>query len=122
MNESGTLDPAAIERLRKLGGDKFALQMIELFLSYCGQKVAETRQQLQTGNLAGVAEAAHPVKSSAGNVGAVVVQERAARVEQSARESKTGELAAQINELEQAFAEAAARLEAEKSKLMPKPV
>lgn len=119
MNEANTFDSAAIERLRKLGGDKFTTDMIDLFFSYGGQKVAEARQAQLAGDLAGVAAAAHPLKSSAGNVGALRVQALAAGLEQSA---KTGDVAAvtgQIGEFEQAYAEAKTRLEAEKARLKP---
>ena len=75
MEETSALDPSALERLRQLGGDKFARDMIALFLSYGGQKVAEAVAARQGGNLAGVASAAHALKSSAGNVGAVQVQQ-----------------------------------------------
>lgn len=119
VSESKTLDPAAIERLCRLGGGKFAAEMIELFLSYGGKKIAETRLAQQAGNLAEVANAAHPIKSSAGNVGAVRVQEQAALVEQLAKEAKRDALVSQVDELERTFAEAKARLEMEKSKLQP---
>ncbi len=119
MSESTALDPDAIERLRKLGGDKFAAQMIELFISYVGQKVADTRTALQAGNFPGVALAAHPVKSSAGNVGAVRVQELATQVEQSAKKAQAEVLPAQVEELERAFAEATELLQTEKAKLKP---
>jgi HPt (histidine-containing phosphotransfer) domain-containing protein len=121
MNESHPINAAAIERLFKLGGQKFTLEMIGLFASYGGKKLAEARQAQQSGNLAALAEAAHPLKSSAGNVGAVRVQELAAQVEASARESKAELAGAQLDELERAFAEAVAFLEAEKTRLTKPP-
>ena len=117
MNAPGPFDPAAIERLFKLGGQKFALEMIDLFGSYGGKKLAEARQAQQAGNLTALADAAHPLKSSAGNVGAVRVQELAAQVESSAREQNAGRAGAQLDELERAFAEAGNLLEAEKARL-----
>ena len=79
-NKTHPLDPAAIERLCRLGGEKFAGEMIDLFGSFGGKKIAEARQARQTGNLTALAEAVHPLKSSAGNVGAVRVQELAAQI------------------------------------------
>ena len=111
MNEPSPLDPAAIERLLKLGGPKFTLGMIDLFGSYGGKKVAEARQAQQSGNLTALADAAHPLESSAGNVGAVRVQELAAQVEASAREQQAGAAGDQLKELERAFAEAILFLE-----------
>jgi HPt (histidine-containing phosphotransfer) domain-containing protein len=122
VNASSTLDLAAIERLVKLGGNQFVRQMIELFLDFVGKKVTEIRLAQQAGNLVGVAAAAHPIKSSAGNVGALRLQELAARIEQLAKAAQSDELASLLNELEIAFAEVATLLETEKSKLPPRPV
>jgi HPt (histidine-containing phosphotransfer) domain-containing protein len=120
MNEPGPLNPAAIERLCRLGGEKFASEMIGLFLSYGATKIAEARQAQQAGNLGALADAAHPIKSSAGNVGAIRVQELASLVEQTARQQQ-GDLAnAQLGELERAFVEAKSQLEKEKAKLATK--
>jgi HPt (histidine-containing phosphotransfer) domain-containing protein len=115
------LNPAAIERLRKLGGDKFTAEMIDLFFTYGGKKLAETRAAQQAGNVPGIADAAHPLKSSAGNVGATRVQELATQIEQLARAAKGGEAAPLIGELEREFAEAKTLLETEKLKLSSKP-
>ena len=115
MDEPNTLDPAALERLRKLGGDKFAGQMIDLFLSYGGKKVAEARAAREAGNLAGVAEAAHALKSSAGNVGAEQVRKLAAQAEQSAKNAQSDVVAADVAALERAFAEVRPLLEAAKA-------
>ena len=121
MNDSSPCDPAAIERLLKLGGPKFTLEMIDLFGSYGAKKIAEARQARQAGNLAALAEAAHPLRSSAGNVGAVRVQELATQLESSARESKADLAGAQLDELERAFGEARSFLEAEKVRLAKPP-
>jgi two-component system, sensor histidine kinase and response regulator len=115
MSESA-FNPAAIERLIKLGGQKFAADMMEMFSSYGGKKLAEARQAQLTGNLAALAASAHPLKSSAGNVGAVRVQDLAAQVEQAAEEQKADVAAARLTELEAAFAEARTFLEQEKLK------
>ena len=51
MRTNPDLDPAAIERLRGLGGEKFVREMIGLFLDYVGQKVKEARQAMLAGDL-----------------------------------------------------------------------
>ena len=119
MNETSALDPAAVERLRKLGGDKFAGDMIDLFLSFVGGKTEEARQAQLAGNLTGVAEAAHAAKSSAGNVGAMQVQALAARAEQSAKNALGEATAESVAALQRAFTEVKPLLEAEKAKLKP---
>ena len=117
MDEINALDPAAIERLRKLGGDKFAGEMVDLFLSYGGKKVTEALAAWQAGNLAGVAEAAHALKSSAGNVGAELVRKLAAQAEQSAKNTLNDAVAADVTALEQAFTEVRPLLEAAKARI-----
>ena len=120
-DEPNQFNPAAIERLIRLGGGKFAVEMMDLFSSYGAKKVAEARQAREAGNLTALADAAHPLKSSAGNVGAIHVQELAGQLELSAREQKAELISAQFNELERAFAEARTFLETEKSKLVKPP-
>lgn len=115
MNASPILDPAALERLRRLGGDAFLREMIGLFLDYAGRKVAEARQAGTEGNLPAIQQAAHPIKSSAGNVGATRVQALAAKVEQEARDGQVEALQGSLAELEAAFQEASAALTAELS-------
>ena len=121
MNLSPNLDPAALERLRRLGGDKFVREMIGLFLDYVGKKVVEARRAQESGDLAGVQKAVHPVKSSAGNVGASQVQALAARLEMQAKQGESAAVAAGMTELEQAFAAAGIELEAARQEFAPPP-
>ena len=116
---TGTVQPveeAAMDRLRRLGGDQFVGQIIGLFLEYAQTKLAEAHQACQAEDCAGVAKAVHPIKSSAGNVGANRVQELAARLEEKANEQQPGELNRLLGELEAALAEVKPRLELEKQK------
>jgi CheY-like chemotaxis protein/HPt (histidine-containing phosphotransfer) domain-containing protein len=115
--ETGPVNPDAIERLCKLGGAAFAIKMIDLFISYCGEKVVAARQAQTTNDWPRVAEAVHPIKSSAGNVGAARVQDLATRLEQSAKQANASQAVAELAELELAFAEAKAALETQKAKL-----
>jgi HPt (histidine-containing phosphotransfer) domain-containing protein len=112
MTTIPNLDPAAIERLRRLGGDKFLGEMIELFLDYAAKKVAEAVRAQAAGDLAGVQKAVHPVKSSAGNVGATQVQALATRLEMQAKEGDAAALPAGVAELIEAFAAASIELKA----------
>ena len=111
MNETSNLDPAAMDRLQRLGGDEFVRKMIGLFVDYAAEKITAARQAMAEDNLPAVADAAHPIKSSAGNVGARKVQEIAQRIEQSARQSQREALPGLIAELEAAFAAAKTDLE-----------
>ena len=104
MNGGNQLDPAAVERLKRLGGAEFVIKMIELFGGFGAEKVAAARQALSTGNLTAVADAVHPIKSSAGNVGARQVQELSRQIEDKARQSDSDGLPEMVTALEQAFA------------------
>jgi HPt (histidine-containing phosphotransfer) domain-containing protein len=117
MNEEPSFNPAAVERLLKLGGRKFALDMINLFGSYGSQKLAAARQAHGAGNLKALAESAHPLKSSAGNVGALRVQALAEAVESLAVEGQAGPAGQKFAELEKAFAEVNVILDAERARL-----
>jgi HPt (histidine-containing phosphotransfer) domain-containing protein len=121
MDETNSFNPAAIERLCRLGGNKFAVEMIDLFFSYGGKKLTAAREAQQSGSLAALAEAAHPLKSSAGNVGAIRVQTLAAQLEQFALELKAAQAGTQLAELESAFAEVKSFLESEKARLAKSP-
>lgn len=118
--KTSELNSVAIERLQRLGGDQFAVDMLDLFLTYGAQKLAEARAACQAGELEALADAVHPIKSSAGNVGATRIQELCASIEDSARRQTTQPLAPQLADLEQAFAEAKPRLETEKARLQKK--
>jgi HPt (histidine-containing phosphotransfer) domain-containing protein len=115
MNEISQLDPAAIERLQRLGGRAFVVKMIDLFSSYGAEKLAAAKSAGQAGNLAGIADAVHPIKSSAGNIGARRVQELAQQIEQRARQSDGASLPGLLDELDAAFVAAKHELEQVKS-------
>jgi len=110
MNQPCQIDPAALDRLRRLGGDEFAARMIDLFGSFGAQKIGEARRALEEANRAEVAKLMHSMKSSAGNVGAVEVQDLAARLEQLALQSQ-GSLVTVLQELELSFARTKLELE-----------
>ena len=118
MNEGEELDLQALERLRLLGkGVKFVREMITLFLSYAPARLADAHAGLQAGNLRALAEAVHPLKSGAGNLGARVVQDLAGQIEQLAIEEKADKLPALLKELDLALSSAQSQLEEIKKRL-----
>ena len=121
MSEARNLDPAALERLQRLGGPAFVVKMISLFLSYTAEKIAEARAAQLAGDLAGVAKAAHPLKSSAANVGADHMQELARRLETLAGQGQGDGLASLVGELEQSYAAIKPELEEKKKKALSGP-
>jgi HPt (histidine-containing phosphotransfer) domain-containing protein len=119
MNESQNLDPVALQRLQRLGGDAFVCKMIDLFLDYAGKRIAEACVAQAAGNFTAVEKAVHPLKSSAGNVGASRIQALAARIEALAEQGPSEALAAALGELEQAFAAVKPELEEKRRGFVP---
>jgi CheY-like chemotaxis protein/HPt (histidine-containing phosphotransfer) domain-containing protein len=117
MSEFSPLDLSALDRLRGLGGDDFTRKIIELFLDYGGTQLAEARQALAAGDLAALEAALHPLKSSAGNVGASHVQNLAAQAESLARQQQSESLLALLDELSQALVAAKSALDEKKQML-----
>ena len=114
------MDQAALARLCRLGGQQFALDMLDLFLSYGGEKLAEARLAWKTGSLETLADSVHPIKSSAGNIGATRIQALCAAIEQAVKQQNASSLEQQLNDLERAFVEIRPHLELEKARLLGK--
>jgi CheY-like chemotaxis protein/HPt (histidine-containing phosphotransfer) domain-containing protein len=114
------MDQAALARLYRLGGQQFALDMLDLFLSYGGEKLAEARLAWKNGRLETLADSVHPIKSSAGNIGAIRIQALCGSIEQAVKQQDTSSLEQQLNDLERAFAEVRPHLEREKARLSGK--
>jgi HPt (histidine-containing phosphotransfer) domain-containing protein len=95
--------------------------MLDLFLSYGTEKLAEARDAWKNGHFENLADSVHPIKSSAGNIGAVRIQGLCASIEQDVKQQKTSSLEQQLNELECAFAEVRPLLEHEKARLSNRP-
>jgi CheY-like chemotaxis protein/HPt (histidine-containing phosphotransfer) domain-containing protein len=101
----------AIDRLRRLGGDSFVADMIGLFLDYAAQKIAEGQRAQAAGDLPALQNAMHPIKSSAGNVGAIGVQALAAQIEDLAKQGQGEAVGLLLTELVQTFQELKPRFE-----------
>jgi HPt (histidine-containing phosphotransfer) domain-containing protein len=110
------IDPAAIERLRRLGGRQLIVRMIDLFMGHATPILEQADQALQEGNYGGVQRAGHSLKSSAGNVGALRVSRIAAEIEMRALEKNRAVLMGLLGELQAAFGEASAKLDQVRNK------
>lgn len=78
------VDPGALERLNRIGGQEFLVEMIELFLEHSPQRLDAAREAYRDGEVSAVYRAAHSLKSTAANLGASALQDAAARVEDRA--------------------------------------
>jgi HPt (histidine-containing phosphotransfer) domain-containing protein len=111
MNAAPCLDSATMDKLLAIGGKEFAIQMIDLFLEYVPQKLAEGRAAAQAGNWVGVQKAVHPIKSSAGNIGARPMRDLAEHIEQLAIDQRGETIREGFAKLEAAYAEVQTQLQ-----------
>ncbi|WP_425414712.1 ATP-binding protein [Pseudoxanthomonas dokdonensis] len=81
------LDPAMLEELREIAGDETS-QIITLFLSDAPQLISTLERGAASANMELMREAAHTLKSSSANVGAMALSAAAKRVELGARALK----------------------------------
>jgi HPt (histidine-containing phosphotransfer) domain-containing protein len=78
------LDEAALVRLRRIGGPDLVRRLIELYLSNVEDRIGTLTRGVAEGDAVQVELAAHTMKSSAGNVGAIRLQHTAEALELSA--------------------------------------
>jgi two-component system sensor histidine kinase/response regulator len=114
MGDESDLDPTAIARLRKLGGDKFVGDMVDLFFQYAPQRLADARASAQAGDCQSVEKAVHALKSSAGQIGARRVQDLATQIEKLAMDKQSDALRPLLPQLEEAITQVAPLLQRER--------
>jgi HPt (histidine-containing phosphotransfer) domain-containing protein len=117
MIASPPIDATAINSIREIGGDELLAKLIDLFRDYVGGRIAAAKTALQQGDITGVQDAVHPVKSSAANLGAQHVREIARQIEQLAKTGTVSPIPDRLHELEIAFAAASEALQ----KIRPAP-
>src|SRR5512135_2779222 len=86
MGAEADVDLQALERLRKLGGKELVSKMVMLFTSHAESAIRDAAGGIASGDLDTVRRAAHSLKSSAGNLGALQVQAAADEIEQLTQE------------------------------------
>jgi two-component system sensor histidine kinase/response regulator len=119
MSDENSLDTAAIARLRKLGGDKFVGDMIDLFFQYAPQRLAAARAAAEAGDLQALDRAVHPLKSSAGQIGARRVEDLATQIERLAMDKQADTIRPLLPKLEEAITQVKPLLERERSQPPP---
>jgi HPt (histidine-containing phosphotransfer) domain-containing protein len=103
MNDTPDFDPQTLVRLRQLGGDSLIRKLVAVFGEYTHDRVMDAVASGLSGDHATLARAAHAVKSSAGNVGALRLLGVASALEQAARAGDTAAIAALVSDLHTAF-------------------
>jgi len=97
------LDPTALESLRRFGGEKLLREMTALFLSSAPPRLATARVAAAANDAEGVRRAAHSLKSSAGQLGAMAMQQLCDQAESLAVAGSHAQLLPLVAEIEAAF-------------------
>lgn len=113
MTAIPVIDNEAINNLRALGSeddDSFLKEIVALFLDDTPKRFEELRASHAAADVVKFARAAHSVKGSASNLGAMRVRAVAEKLEYAAKENGLAGLETMTAELEAVFAEAKAEL------------
>jgi len=114
MTTGVSIDLEAIENLRALSpddGDAFLKDIVGIFLDDTPSRIVELKGALAEGDAPKFTRAAHSIKGSSSNLGALAVREAAARLEQVSRNQGLSGLELGIADLEAAFEAAKSALE-----------
>lgn len=114
------IDQTQLSTLRELsaGDASFLISVIDAFLPQLREIPASLRQGVESGSETdSLAELAHSLKGSAGNVGAEDVYRICLAIEQHARAGEVAKLPQLVSELETAAASTHRAFEAEKTQL-----
>ncbi|MBI5768833.1 MAG: Hpt domain-containing protein [Verrucomicrobia bacterium] len=114
MSDLLVIDPQAIENLRALNpgdNDEFLREIIGIFLEDTPQRVAELEQSLRAGDVPKFTRAAHSIKGSSANLGAMALRGVAEKLEHESRKSGLGAVAPLVDALKGEFARARTELE-----------
>jgi HPt (histidine-containing phosphotransfer) domain-containing protein len=87
-DDENLVDMSVIESLKELGGDddpNLVFELIEMFLSDTPLRMRDIKSALASGDLKLLERAAHTLKSSSANVGALGLSELAKAIEERAR-------------------------------------
>jgi HPt (histidine-containing phosphotransfer) domain-containing protein len=98
------LDERILKELRDLGGEDdpgLLAELIDIFLQDAPQRMSEISNGLKCGDLKIVERAAHTLKSSSANIGALGLSSVCRQMEQIARERKSDGIQALVNQSQQ---------------------
>lgn len=107
------IDPDAIANLRSLspdGGDEFLIEIIGIFTADTPERLAELDASLAGGEAERFVRAAHSIKGSAANLGALRLRAAAEQLEHHARQTGLGGTRELIAGVKAEYAQAAAAL------------
>jgi len=98
-----SLDPAALQELRNLGGDDFLREVVDAFFADAPALIASLRSSLEQGNGEELRRAAHTLKSNGATLGAGEFAELCRTLEQQAKAGDFAGAAPLVDRIEQEF-------------------
>jgi HPt (histidine-containing phosphotransfer) domain-containing protein len=113
MADSSVIDPQAIENLRALNpgdNDEFLREIAGIFLEDTPERIAELDQSLAAGDTAKFTRAAHSIKGSSANLGAMALRAVAEKLEHHSRTSGLTDVGPLVAEVKTEFARAQTEL------------
>ncbi len=113
MPDPSVIDPQAIENLRALNpddGDEFLREIAGIFLEDTPLRISELDQSLVAGDASRFTRAAHSIKGSSANLGAMGVRNLAEKLEHQSRTDGLAAVAPLIAELKTEYARAQVEL------------
>jgi histidine phosphotransfer protein HptB len=118
MPDLPVIDSQAIENLRALNpddNDEFLREIAGIFLEDTPVRIGELEQSLAAGDVAKFTRAAHSIKGSSSNLGALALRASAEKLEQLSHTSGLAGVAPLIDAVKAEFA----RAQAELAKILP---
>jgi len=115
MIDPAVLDPQSIENLRALNpgdNDAFLREIVGIFLEDTPVRLVELDEGLAAGDVAKFARAAHSIKGSSSNIGAVALRTAAEKLEHHARTHGLADAAALVATVKAEFERSATALRA----------
>jgi len=106
MPEPQVIDPQSIENLRSLNpgdGDAFLREVVSIYLEDTPKRIAELDQSLAAGDRPKFTRAAHSIKGSSANLGALSVRAAAEILEHRSAQQGLDNLAAPLADLKAEF-------------------
>ena len=113
MPDFPVIDPLAIENLRALNpgdNDEFLREIAGIFLEDTPQRVTELEQSLKAGDVPKFTRAAHSIKGSSANLGALGLRAVAEQLEHQSRKDGLAAVAPLVAQVKVEFARAQAEL------------
>ena len=107
------IDPQSIENLRALNpddDDAFLREIAGIFFEDTPLRIVEMEESLQAGDVTKFTRAAHSIKGSSSNLGAMALRAAAEKLEHQARSNGLGDVAPLLADVKTEFGRAHAAL------------